>query len=86
MKKLTLKIDELTVETFDLTAARAEGRGTVLGASESEPEPVTDAFPECFQSHHITGACCEHTFALSCIETNCEFCGPVLVTVEPCEW
>lgn len=35
MKKLTLQVDELAVESFEPDAAPARERGTVLGAEET---------------------------------------------------
>jgi hypothetical protein len=40
MQKLTLTLDNLQVETFNVDAGRDRARGTVLGAER--PEPVYD--------------------------------------------
>ncbi len=59
MSKLTLRIDELKVESFDTSEAGA-GRGTVA-AHESRPPIPTDLQDSC-----------ECTFAPSCKQTNCQ--------------
>jgi hypothetical protein len=64
MSKLTLRIDELKVESFDTAETSAE-RGTVA-AHESRPPIQTDVQDSC-----------ECTFAPSCNQTNCRCMGTV---------
>ncbi len=71
MNKLKLRIDNLTVESFETSEVRA-GRGTVLGASIQEATPVGP----CPNDTEITGPCCDYTLVLSCVQTNCDDCGP----------
>ncbi len=79
MRKLTLKIEALEVETFETATADASPRGTVRGAALPPTFPEETDRP-CFGTLHITGGCCEITFAQSCIETDC--C--VLTAAETC--
>ncbi|HEX9936237.1 MAG TPA: hypothetical protein VGB15_03920 [Longimicrobium sp.] len=76
MNKLKLQIDNLRVETFE-TAETSDLRGTVAAnmPKPTRPEP-------CLQDTNITGACCEYTFALSCVQTNCLECN--VVTADTC--
>lgn len=82
MPKLKLRIDSLTVESFDtLDAAGEARRGTVRAAGEIRPASERPAV--CFGTENVTGSCCEVTFAISCAQTNCfEEC--ILFTVDPC--
>lgn len=77
MTKLKLQIDNLQVETFETADTRAELRGTVDAhmPKPTRPEP-------CLADTNITGACCEYTFALSCVQTNCLECN--VVTANTC--
>jgi hypothetical protein len=59
MSKLTLRIDELEVESFDTSETGAE-RGTIA-AHESRPPIQTDVQDSC-----------ECTFAPSCRHTYCD--------------
>lgn len=77
MAKLKLQIDNLRVETFE-TAETSDLRGTVAAnmPKPTRPEP-------CFQETNITGPCCDHTLALSCVLTNClTECG--ILTAQTC--
>lgn len=76
MKKITLDLDTLSVQSFETTAHRADGRGTVraAGASEQDTECLG---PSC-------GPPCEPTFPYSCwgtcIGETCDpGCGPMSV-------
>ena len=72
MNKLTLRIDNLKVESFDTLDAGEGRRGTVHAASAFEPRPVSQRPAGCFGTQNVTGSCCDITFAPSCIETNCQ--------------
>ena len=74
MRKLKLEIEKLRVESFETNATGAAPGGTVVGHM---PKPST------LEPTEITGACCDHTLALSCVQTNClDECG--ILTVDPC--
>jgi hypothetical protein len=78
MKKLKLQIENLVVESFQVSENRAGSRGTVA-AHMPKPQPGCSTIAET----QITGPCCDITLALSCVQTNClNECG--LLTVDPC--
>jgi hypothetical protein len=68
MTRLKLRLDDLAVETFDATPAKAE-RGTVVGRQESEPTLCTDqgCVTACYLTCHPT--CQPETCADTCGET-----------------
>ena len=65
MKKLTLQVENLVVESFDVSGNGAEGRGTVA-AHMPKPTPGGTIVET-----QITGSCCDITLAQSCVQTNC---------------
>jgi len=87
MKKLKLQIENLAVESFDVSGIRAESRGTVA-AHMPKPTPGGTTF----QTEAVTGSCCDITLAQSCVQTNCfnqcnQFTANsdcVSFTVDPC--
>ncbi len=72
MRKLTLRIESLEVETFETAADDADARGTVQGASGICP--VSDNPADCPHDTEMTGPCCDHTLMLSCVQTGCDEC------------
>jgi hypothetical protein len=74
MNKLMLRIDDLKVESFEIAEA-GEERGTVLGASEPEPAPISEIM-WCASGAGHTGPCCGYSLEISCAETSCVACGP----------
>lgn len=62
MRKLTLKIDNLWVESFE-TARAGEARGTVAAHMPKPNPPLIETY--------YVGNTCECTLAQSCIQTNC---------------
>lgn len=64
MKKLTLKLDELRVDSFDTSSTQPDRHGTVIGR-ESE-EASTDYYDPC-QSGGAYSACHCHTVGWSCV-------------------
>ncbi len=48
MKKLTLDLDLLAVESFATVAEKAEPRGTVHGADSEQPSPRCTDFKTCW--------------------------------------
>jgi hypothetical protein len=76
MKKLKLQIENLVVESFQVSGNGADGRGTVAAHMPKPTEPP-------FAETQITGSCCDITLALSCVQTNCfEEC--FVLTADPC--
>jgi hypothetical protein len=71
MKKLSLKPDDLCVETFG-TLDAARGRGTVRGAAETLIESCT--CPETYDTCPETSIDCPDTYNPSCPRT----CGIVI--------
>jgi hypothetical protein len=71
MRKLKLAIDNLKVETFETSEAGGGRRGTVLGAADIQPRPLTQGPLGCQIETRYTGGCCDITLAVSCIQTNC---------------
>lgn len=73
MKKTRLSLDELAVETFEVTAAGGEGGGTVFGwadmaeGGDAELAPITWKYTDCPGLCTIVEPTCEH----SC-KTDCE--------------
>lgn len=83
MRKLKLAIENLTVESFDTSAAGRE-RGTVLGASEIQPAPESVLPGHCDTGTAYTGPCCGYSLVISCA-TNCDdvaTCGTGYVVLE----
>lgn len=56
MKKLSLNLDELEVESFD-THDEQERRGTVLGRDDSEMGSGCDTNDVCCGANTVGGAC-----------------------------
>lgn len=69
MRKLSLKLDELAVESFE-TASAGAPRGTVEGQQFTAYGCVTDEYQSCGGSCQWVGTCgentCEGTCAASC--------------------
>jgi hypothetical protein len=88
MKKLSLRVEELAVESFDTTSAHRIRQGTVHAASVSEDTTCeSEALTfcgSCGYSHCLDPSCgppCEPTFAYSCggtcIDETCDInCPP----------
>jgi hypothetical protein len=74
MKKLTLRIDNLKVDSFETAGIREELRGTVAAHAKPRPFEPTEA---------VTGSCCDITLALSCVQTNC-FNECFILTADTC--
>lgn len=70
--KLKLDVDALEVTSFDTDTA-ASTRGTVNGASGTDPLPASE-FAPCPNDTEITGPCCDYTLVLSCVQTSCDEC------------
>jgi len=70
MNKLKLAIENLKVESFETSATGGE-RGTVLGAADIKPRPVTQSPAGCQIETQYTGSCCDITLMISCVQTNC---------------
>ena len=61
MRKLTLNVDALTVETFRADAAGPDGRGTVHGQQETSPFRCTQLC-----TYNCTGIPCFATARPAC--------------------
>jgi len=62
MQKLALKLDELSVQSFDTMPAARDARGTVLGHQETtyDEQACTDAcslVPTCYSCDTCDAAC-----------------------------
>ena len=68
MKKLSLNLDALKVETFDATPRAAGSRGTVRG-NDSRPTTFTD-FDTCGEP--VSGQPCVYTLVTACPIDGCE--------------
>ena len=72
MNKLKLRIENLKVESFETSMVGGERRGTVLGAADARPRPLTQGPLGCqLQTEMVTGGCCDITLMISCVLTNC---------------
>lgn len=65
MKKLSLKLDELAVESFETASAQAP-RGTVEGQGFTDQGCVTDEYQSCGGSCPYVGTCGENTCQGTC--------------------
>lgn len=82
MKKLTLDLEELAVESFDTTPLRRVARGTVRGFDSQQPQDSQDSacYTTCAGSDQCTVtevSCVEETWD-TCYGATCfgESCGP----------
>jgi hypothetical protein len=86
MKKLRLNLDQLAVETFDVTFTAAQTGGTVRG-HVSWPAPATCVNTDCEQNTCAeTCRTCPDTCFYSCggtCENSCE--GSCVATCGPCD-
>jgi hypothetical protein len=83
MKKLSLNVDALAVESFELVAERARSAGTIraresqdTGDTCPEPHVETDGDRSCYATH------CAETNMYDCSEMG--FCSVHCVTVGEC--
>ena len=89
MNKLTLKLEELTVESFDTTVAAPSHRGTVRGAAFSETtcqQVICDC--QTNGTECDTGGCNDETLAATCGDSCTFFCSqtcPVNTCANSCE-
>lgn len=80
MKKLSLKLDDLRVDSFNTTPGDRAGRGTVHGHDESQYSAITecescDSF--CYGTYWGTcGGCGDGTYRLSCPYCTGPYCQP----------
>jgi hypothetical protein len=70
MKKLSLNLDALKVETFDTSAANASSRGTVRG-NDSRPPTFTETLIQTTTDPNLNCMCyssdpCVYTLATAC--------------------
>ena len=94
MRKLTLDVDALQVETFD-TETDAAARGTVVGAAITDGcEPVVVPFTQLCTGGRITCNTCFETCKATCDDPTCGYqscfetgCPTCLLTCNPsCHW
>ena len=72
MKKLSLSLDELRVESFDTTSAEQKPRGTVIAEQCTCPTACT--CPGC-PSCDTCDPTCPHTCWETCDDYTCMSCG-----------
>jgi hypothetical protein len=81
MRKLTLNLDSLAVQSFETTPADAAGRGTVLGRAAAGPEPTRDCSmdPNCVYTDQ---ASCKGTcdYNETCYDSCYGSCGSCIVS------
>jgi hypothetical protein len=88
MKKLSLKLDELHVETFDTTSTEKE-KGTVFGEQCTCPTQCTcPGCPSCDNTCPQTcaGMSCDYTCDNSCIYGSCVETCANYGGAQPCTW